>query len=146
SAQVKDETQVMRMQQQILDKIAAIPGVQAVGTSTILPLDGGGWHDPIYAEGHEVADSQIPPLRMFKMISPGTLEAVGNRMVAGRGLTWMDLYEKRRVAMLSENLARELWGNPQAAIGKRIREGKQVPWREVVGVVADERTDGVNQK
>ena len=50
------------------------------------------------------------------------------------------------VAMVSENLARELWQSPGAALGKRIRENLKGEWREVVGVVGDERTDGVNQK
>jgi hypothetical protein len=46
---------------------------------------------------------------------------MGNRIEAGREFTWTDTYEKRPVAMVSENLARELWGSPAAAIGKRIR-------------------------
>jgi ABC-type antimicrobial peptide transport system permease subunit len=56
------------------------------------------------------------------------------------------VYEKRKVAMESENLARELWREPGAAVGKRIRESPRAPWREIVGVVADERDDGVDQK
>jgi ABC-type antimicrobial peptide transport system permease subunit len=48
--------------------------------------------------------------------------------------------------MVSENLARELWRDPPAAIGKRIRENLKGPWRDVVGVVSDERDDGVNKK
>ena len=71
---------------------------------------------------------------------------MGTALVAGRDFTWTDAYEKRPVAMVSENLARELWQTPAAAIGKRIREGHEAPWREVVGVVSDERDDGVNQK
>ena len=43
-------------------------------------------------------------------------------------------------------MARELWHDPAAAIGKRIRQSLTAPWREVVGVVSDERDDGVNQK
>jgi ABC-type antimicrobial peptide transport system permease subunit len=50
------------------------------------------------------------------------------------------------VALISENMARELWGNPSAALGKRIREGMKDPWREIVGVVADVRSDGADQK
>ena len=42
----------------------------------------------------------------------------------------------RPVVMVSENLARELWGSPSAAIGKRIRESPSMPWQEVIGVVA----------
>ena len=48
--------------------------------------------------------------------------------------------------MVSENLARELWGQPAAAIGKRIRPYPQGVWREVVGVVSDMRDDGAEQE
>src|SRR5262249_55204075 len=44
-----------------------------------------------------------------------------------------------------ENLARELWGSPQAALGKRLREFPSMPWHEVIGVVADVRENGVQQ-
>ena len=43
------------------------------------------------------------------------------------------------VVVLSENLARELWGQPGNAVGKRIRETRKSDWREVIGVVNDER-------
>ena len=43
-------------------------------------------------------------------------------------------------------MARELWRDPAAAIGKRIREGTKDPWREIVGVVGDVRHDGADQK
>ena len=49
---------------------------------------------------------------------------MGNPLVAGRELTWEDVYDMRLVAMVSENLARELWHEPAAALGKRIRERK----------------------
>ena len=109
-------------------------------------MDGGGWHDPIFAEDKVYAEWQIPPLRTFKFVSPGLLKTMGNRLIAGRDFTWTDTYEKRPVAMVSENLARELWHDPQAAIGKRIRENLKAPWREVVGVVSDERDDGVESE
>jgi predicted lysophospholipase L1 biosynthesis ABC-type transport system permease subunit len=84
-------------------------------------------------------------MRHFKFMSPGLINAMGNSLTAGRDFTWTDIYEKRPVAMVTENLAREMWGDPRAAVGKRIREGLQAPWREVVGVVSDERDDGVDQ-
>jgi predicted lysophospholipase L1 biosynthesis ABC-type transport system permease subunit len=48
--------------------------------------------------------------------------------------------------MVSENLAREWWGTPHAALGKRIRAALTDGWSEVIGVVADLRDDGVEQK
>jgi predicted permease len=146
SAQVKEAGDVMRMEQSILDKIAALPGVQSAALSSTVPMDSGGWHDPVYADDHVYSESQIPPLRRFRMISPGLLKTMGNSMVAGRDFTWTDIYEMRPVAMVSENLARELWRDPAKAIGRRIRGNPKDAWREIVGVVGDERDDGVNQK
>ena len=69
---------------------------------------------------------------------------MGDTLLAGRDFTWEDAYDKRPVGMVSENLARELWKEPSAAIGKRIRESRTLPWREIVGVVGDDagRRDG----
>jgi predicted permease len=146
SAAVKDGTGVLRMQQAIADKIAAIPGVLSVGLTTVIPMDDQGWNDPIFADDKTYAEGLIPPLRRFKFITPGLLKTMGNSVVAGRDFAWEDLYGRRRVAMVSENLARELWREPSAALGKRVRESPKAPWREVVGVVSDERDDGVDKK
>jgi hypothetical protein len=92
------------------------------------------------------ASGELPPIRRFKFVSPGLPGTTGNTIVAGRDFTWTDLYDKRKVALVSENLARELWKQPSAAIGKRIRETLKSPWREIVGVISDERDDGVDKK
>ncbi len=63
------------------------------------------------------------PLRKFKFVSPGVFRALGTRLVAGRELERADLDDNRPVALVSENLARELWREPAAALGKRIRHG-----------------------
>ena len=66
--------------------------------------------------------------------------------MAGRDLTWTDVYNKAPVVLVSENLAREMWQNPRAALGKRIRPSSTDDWREIIGVVADMHDDGVNQE
>jgi hypothetical protein len=71
---------------------------------------------------------------------------MGGRLIAGRDLTWTDTYNQVSVALVSENLARELWRDPRLALGKRIRSTLKDDWCEVIGVVADERSDGVDQK
>jgi putative ABC transport system permease protein len=145
TSEVKDAADVIRMHQAIVDKVSAIPGVSSVGLTSQVPMTSQGWHDAVYAEDHAYAESQLPPIREFKFTSPGLFKTMGNEIVAGRDFTWADNLEKRRVVIVSENFARELWGNPAAAVGKRIRETRQAPWREIVGVVADERDDGVDK-
>ena len=145
-SQVKEEGAVARMHQAILDKIAAVPGVQSVAIVSTVTMSGDGWHDPIFAEDRSYTESEIAPIRMFKFVSPGYMKTTGGRLIAGRDFTWEDLYDQRPVAIVSENLARELWNQPTAAIGKRVRPYPKSVFREVVGVFSDTRDDGVNQK
>src|SRR5581483_3182681 len=56
------------------------------------------------------------------------------------------VYELRPMLMISENLAREFWGTPMAAVGKRIRQYPNMPWYEVIGVVQNVRQNGIQEK
>ena len=143
-AQVHDEVQVVRQEQAIMDKAAGIPGVASTSMSTWISMDGGGWHDPIYAETRVYSEGQIPPLRHYKFVAPGSFQTLGTPLLAGRDFTWTDVYQIRPVVLVSENLARELWGSPTAALGKRIHENPTATWREVIGVVGDYHDDGVS--
>jgi predicted permease len=145
-SQVKEETAVARMHQAIMDRVAAVPGVTSIALASTVTMTGDGWHDPLYAQDRTYAESQIPPIRLFKFVSPGYMKTMGGSVIAGRDFTWADATELRPVAMVSDNLAREMWGAPAAAIGKRIRPYAKGDWREVVGVLSDMRDDGVNQK
>jgi len=142
--QVKEEERVLRMEEEILQKIAAVPGVVSVAINTRVPMSGGGWHDPIFPEDRTLAEGQLPPLRNFQFISPGFLQTLGTPLIAGRGLTWEDTYKKLPAALVSEDVAREYWHEPAAALGKRIRSSTKDDWREIVGVVGNAYYDGVN--
>ena len=144
---VAEPERVTRIQNQILDKLSTIPGVQSAAFVTQMPMEGfdSGW-DAIYAQDKVYTDDAIPPLRQFKHVSPGFYQTAGTRIIAGRDLTWAEIYGLRPVVMVSENLARELWGTPTAAIGKRITEFPAMPWHEVIGVIEDVREKGVQEK
>ena len=147
AAQVKEPEAVVRMHQAIMEKIAAIPGVTSVGLTSRRADDRLRLARSDLRRRQDLrADGKLPPIRVFKFISPGLLKTMGNTLVAGRDFTWEDVYGKRPVAMVSENLARELWKEPSAALGKRIRESNASAWREVVGVVGDERDEGMDKK
>jgi predicted permease len=135
---------VVRMEQEIQNKIAAIPGVSAVSFASSAPLEGFSQNDPVFAQDHPYKQGELPAIRRFRFVAPGYLATVGTPLIAGRDLTWAETYQKRPVAILSENLAKELWQNPAIAIGKQIRVGNTDDWREVIGVVRDVHDDGVN--
>jgi putative ABC transport system permease protein len=83
-------------------------------------------------------------LRVFNSVSPGYLRTMGMTVLVGRDLTFEDVDGMRPVALISESLARELWSTPEAAVGQRIRGALSRPWREVIGVVADVRLNGLD--
>ncbi|HXQ98675.1 MAG TPA: ABC transporter permease [Candidatus Limnocylindrales bacterium] len=143
-AEVKDPVKVARMSEEILRRLAAISGVSSVGISTKIPMDMNGSFDPVFAEDHDYKEGELPPVRRFKFTSPGFLQTLGTPLIAGRDLTWQDIYQTLPVALVSENFAREYWHDPANALGKRIRVSSTDDWRQVVGVVGNVYDDGVS--
>ncbi len=144
-ALIREPERVIRIQSEILGKLAVIPGVTATGFASGLPMESEYQNGVLVAvEGKTPAD-QMPPNRAIKNISPGLLAAQGTRLVAGRDFTWEEVVSQRRVAVVSENMARESWGEPGNAPGKRIRIGRDGPLTEVVGVAENVYADGVNR-
>jgi putative ABC transport system permease protein len=141
--QVKEPERVIRMEQAMLDKVAAVNGVLSASMISSVPMGGGESNDPVYAADKTYREGTLAPLRRYKTIAPGYFATMGQRMLAGRDLTWADIYSGGAVAIVSENTARDLWGAPEAALGKRIRPRDRDDWHEVIGVVADEHADGV---
>jgi len=144
---IQEPERVTRTQNAILDKLAAIPGVKSAAFVSEMPMEGfdSAW-DEIYAEDKVYADNTIPPLRLYKYVSPGLFQTAGTRLVAGREMTWSEIYGRQPVVMVSENLARELWGTPSMTIGKHLREFRNLPWNEVIGVVQDVHEIGVQDQ
>jgi putative ABC transport system permease protein len=144
--QVPDPERTTRMEEEILHKIEALAGVSAIAMTTGTPLESCCDNNPVRAEDQAPREGATPPIRRFKYISPGYVSALGSRLIVGREPNWTEIYKRTPVAMISENMARELWKDPSKALGKRIRPMSIGDWREVIGVVADLRDDGIDQK
>ena len=140
---VGDPERVFRIQSDIRDRIAAIPGVAASSLTSAAPMEPFISANVVFSEDRIGATGRT---RRFKFVSPGYFAAVGTPIVAGRDLEWADLHQRRPVAIVSEQMAREMWSDPAAAIGRRIRENPEGPWREIVGVVGDVFDDGVHTR
>jgi predicted permease len=141
----RDAAQITRIEREILDKIAAIPGVAGAGFASQIPMEGLQNNGPVTVEGQTVAPGTLPPQRRWIRVSPGYFAAVGTRMIVGRDVTWNDIETGGRVAVISENFARELATEPAGALGGRIRVGPfaQDDWKEVIGVVQSVQQDGL---
>jgi len=139
-----------RTQREILDRIAALPGVASAGFVTDLPIVSSG---PANVEGFAVDGRPLPPRderpqANWKSVSPGYFAAMGTRLIAGRDVTWSDIDAGGRVVVISEEFARQLAPEPAAAIGLRIRLAisPQDDWREVIGVVQSIRESGLYER
>jgi predicted permease len=141
----RDAAQITRIEREILDKIAAVPGVAGTGFASQIPMEGLQNNGPVTVEGQTLAPGSLPPQRRWIRVSPGYFAAMGTRMIAGRDVTWSDIETGGRVAVISENFARELAPEPASALGRRIRVGPfaQDDWKEVIGVVQGVQQDGL---
>jgi predicted permease len=150
-ALVPDAEQTTRIENDIQNALSSIPGVTSAAFGSAMPMEGYGPNLGVVNFGVVRADDRpdtgtdSPPSRLFKYVSPGFFQTAATRVVAGREITWTEVYDLRPVVMISENLARELWGTPSAAIGKRLRQNPGMPWHEVIGVAQDVRENGLYQ-
>ena len=137
---------VTRLQNDLVNKLSGIAGVSSVAFVSALPIEGlpTNW-DVLQPENHSYAANEVPPLRVFKNVSPDYFRTMGTTVVAGRSFDWTDLAQQRRLIMVSNNLAREFWGSAAAALGKRVQTLPTAPWPEVIGVVEDVHDNGVDQ-
>ena len=140
---IGDPTMVTHVQNSIVDKLTAIPGVSSAGFASAMPLQQiePNWDD-VFIEGKTYPNNE-GPLRLYNYVSPEYFHTAGTEIIAGRDFTWTDVYGARPVGIVSEGMARESWGSAKDAIGKRFREYPSMPWHEVVGVVQDVHTNGV---
>lgn len=149
SSVASDREETMAMWRQMRDGLESIPGVTDVAGVRGRPLSGWRSSDPIFVEGRPQVEGEIPPVRRFNWAMPGYFEAMHIPLVAGRTMEWGDVDEVRDVAVVSEELARELFGRADAALGRRIAtlalDGSAMAWKEIVGVVGSVHEDGFDE-
>jgi len=140
-----DPQNVVRAENDILGKLAAVPGISSVAYANGTPMSGNAV-DLLTPEGRIFTENDRPRLTQFKFVSPGYFTTSGIPLIKGRDITWTDTYEKRAVVLISENLALREWGGVANALGKRLRGGfASDDWREIVGVVENVRDSGLSQ-
>jgi predicted permease len=124
--------------QQIVARVGAIPGVQAVGISDCLPLGPNrSWDTPV-PKGRLFAPGELPEPLVY-VITPGFIRAMGMRL-QGRDFTWSDGPKSERVIIINSSMARRFWPG-EDPIGKILMRGDEQD--HVVGVVDDVHEESV---
>ena len=118
-----------------LAEVRAMPGVLAAGYTDKIPVGMGISTTNVRVEGVEVPDDELPNVD-YAQVSPGYFDALEIPFVTGRPFADTDHEEAPPVAIVSETLARRFWPG-ENPVGKRIAQGREGAWMEVVGVTRD---------
>jgi putative ABC transport system permease protein len=143
---VYPEPRLQSFYNEIIPRIEALPGVRAAALTLSLPIDGSNWNSVFIAADLPVPPRADLPSSAFIPVSANYFNAMGIRLLKGRVFTEADTAGKPAVTVINETLAARLWPGADP-IGKRLKQGwpeDETPWREVIGVVADVKLNGVN--
>ncbi|HKP13597.1 MAG TPA: ABC transporter permease, partial [Blastocatellia bacterium] len=121
------------------ERVRALPGVETVGMSYLLPLSSVslGW-EPITIDGYVPKADEDLIISRTGFVSPDYFKTMGIALLKGRYFDDHDRKGEQEVAIVDNKLAERFWPG-EDPLGKRVRRGKAGPWRVVVGVVRDER-------
>ena len=122
---------------ELIERVRHLPGVDAAGGITGLPLSGTGWSGTTTVDTQAVPEKETTPEADQRPVIPGYFEAMGIPLVRGRYFDQRDIETAAPVAIVDETLANTYWPH-QDPIGRRIKQGDRSstdPWRVVVGVV-----------
>lgn len=142
-----DSVATVRFYDQVLDRLRALPGVQAVGAANQLPFGRspiGGLATRIEGQFEDIRTGTLPTADHYQVVTPGYMATMQVPIVAGREFTRDDRAGAPDVAIVNESFARKFWPNGDA-LGKRIGYPWESPWITIVGIVKDTRVDSLTE-
>jgi len=145
-ADYKDEIARRNFMKTVSDRLQAIPGVEAAGIR--MPLMGG-WQSSFIIAGRPLPKPGQAPSSDMGFMTPGTMKAMGMRLMKGRYFTEHDNENSERVCIIDDTFAKQYFEG-QEPIGQRLAngrpdDGKEPAWIMIVGVVAHVKNYGVDQ-
>ena len=149
-----DPAQLNAYLRQISDRLESLPGVRDVATTSALPMQGWGYGMPFQIASRPIVDRANRRNCFFKMVSPSYFRTLGMRLRKGRALSDRDLKGSPPVTVINETMTKKYFPDEEP-LGKRIliqeivpgktQLGPEIAW-EVVGVVADEKVNNLDDK
>lgn len=131
---------------ELSERVAALPGVRSAGLTHNLPMVSDYWVQ-VERAGRPAPSRDAEPTSMYYAVTPDYLQTLGVRLLRGRGFTDADRAGAPGVVMVSQGFA-ERYFPGEDPIGKRLRQvsDEELPWLEIVGVVADVRHYGLDRE
>lgn len=140
-----DDERGGRFFDELIRNVEALPGVEAAGLGTILPLGHGGWDTRMFADDRPIGPEDEGIKTDQNAVSPGYFRAMGVTLVRGRGISEADRADAPRVVVINQALTDLLWPG-EDPIGERLRAGREGEPVEVVGLVADAKYRSLNEE
>jgi len=144
--QIPGSTGAVQLYDEVSTRVAALPGVQSVGTTHHFPIKESSWTARVEVEGRPMTDGSALPTATWRSVDHGFFEAMSIPLIDGRTLDERDVADAEQVVIINESLADMLFGEDRA-VGQRIRPllGEPDRMSTVVGVVGDVRTVSLRQ-
>ena len=136
-AAYQSDQQQKLFQQQLLQKVRAIPGVQFAGTVDNLPFGGNAFNGSFMIEGRPIPAVTERPRAFYRVVSPDYFTTMGISVVRGNQFTDRDTADVPGVAIINDAAARKFWPG-EDPLSKRIKRGRpesKNPWLSIVGIV-----------
>ena len=140
-----ESAQRKEFQKHLLERVRALPGVEAAGMADLLPVDLHFSRTSVYVTGQVVERNARVPSAMFSTASPGYFQAMGTRLLQGREFTAQDDEQAAQVAIINESFARRFFPNANP-LGQQFSLGNaEAPKVQVVGIVEDGKYANLNE-
>jgi predicted permease len=124
---------------ELLDRVRALPGVRSAALARTTPVQSSGMRTSIESDGYTPPAGEVPQADL-NIVSPGFIETLGARLIAGRDFDARDTNDGPAVAIISQEMARRYWPGVANPVGRRIMNlGPPGVGGEVIGVVSDVR-------
>ncbi len=149
NADYPESADIIGFEERLLARLSEIPGVEAVGAASVLPIVNSAPGTTHEFDGQPTPEGQLPPMINFKTVTPGYFEAMGIPILQGRDYHSGDFREGVTNIIVNQELAERYWPG-ENPIGKRLRLGSSsapepLPWITVVGVVGSVRQESLRE-
>jgi putative ABC transport system permease protein len=140
-----DDTATTIFYRRLVERMAALPGVQVAAAASDLPPAAGQYIWDVFIEGRPIPPGQAAPTPNMRAVTRDYFRAMSIAILRGRGFGRDDHETSPPVAVINETAARTIWGSATNAVGTRFRFDESLPWITVVGVARDARSQGLAQ-